>query len=174
MDEIDGEILITLPVSGKWVPWANIGGAFLGAVAPAAVAAFILSMSRRFRPLPLPAELLHVFLAYTGYSVIFCLVAAHSLAMHLRWGQVPRTVRVNRNGANFTWLGFRRMRERHWKRDDVISIDMKQVKDVFTHKTINIVRLRLRTKWPRDITLATKDLVLAEQIRERLRDVLQK
>jgi hypothetical protein len=180
MTEIDGGISISLAVPAKWIPWASIGDQILWAIGSAGSAVAMIWYWRHIRQMfpGLTVEHSREFWldlgCYLGFTVIFCLSAAHSLTMHLRWGQVPKTLKVTRHGAILSWLGFRRMREQSWKPDDVLSVDMKKAKDVFTRKTVYRLRMRLRTGWPRVILISTKDVIFAEQIRERLREILSK
>jgi hypothetical protein len=180
MNEIEGGVLVSLAVAAKWVPWASICGQFLWALGAAGSAVTMVWFWREIRQMfhGLAVEFSKEFWLglgfYLGFTIMFCLTAAHSLTMHLRWGQVPRKLKVTQGGLTLSWLGFRGMRERHWKADEVLSLDLKKVKDIFTRRTVYRMRICFRSGWPRVILISTKDAVLASRIRDRIGDVLRK
>jgi hypothetical protein len=144
-------------------------------IGPAAHAALLMwvwhAFSKTARAI-FPGQFVSYILIYIALAVLGCLIAAHSLMMHLRWGRVAKTLIADSNSITTRWLGFRQMRERCWNSQDVKSIDLKSHKDVFTWKLTHRLIIRFNTGFRRQIVIPIRDQQLARQIHEVLLRVL--
>ena len=96
-------------------------------------------------------------------------IAGYLWVMYRRWGRVPRTLTATDEGLVLSCLGWWRIRERNWPKDEIESVQLRLAKgNLIPKRTVGDLYIKRGGGRPLHFRLGSRDPELPVQIARRL------